>query len=1147
MIRRTLTVLTIAFVATIAKGQTSNGLYNSILWRITAPGSNKPSYLFGTIHVTDKRVFFFSDSLYHALEQTEGFATELDMMQFATHYLSDYIDAEKNSDEVSLVDTVSEQVITKYSKALQKKTGKPLNKISTKDIKAGSDVFYAKMLQEGEMPTFMDAYLYSIAKNQGKWTGGIEDFEDQAVLLKDRDTSVEDKIQTFLAEDNRRAKLSMEWMISTYLSQNLDIIDKTDELWQGSKDEVLIKRNNKMSRRIDSIMQFRSCVFAVGAAHLPGDSGVITLLRKRGYQIEPVYSSVKIDPAKYDYKKLQRPWTEFVSADSSYLISAPNAMTKFKLNNFSDLYMDFDIGAMRAFCTISVPAGAQTVGASEKMFSNLADNYKKKAISFEEKDIEIAGQKSKEFVFALPEGTTRLQIAIGSTSIIMNYMFALQRVSLFNDEASKFFQSFQLLKSPSKETVSTAWKTYDFTSKGFTAAFPGQYTQKSITSDSNWKRQQYQLVDIENDIFYGIIISDAFPGHRSDSDSAYFQLSINSTNKAFKGKVISSNNFLFQGYPAYETVLEGGNANPVRIRMFMVNRADRRYAVFTSYTETGNGERIDSFFKSFKLLSLPAGQWQRQESPDHSFSLWSPSAIIKYEGFAANEQLYYVHDSLQPMTAFVHKKPVPEYYWTASDSAYYEMQLESFIGDDSLVSKTKVTSGDIEGREVVIKLADNHNLKKIRLFLNGDTAYTVFQFSPQELLVSENYQRLHDEFRFNKIMRSGRLHHRDPAKLLDGLNSLDSTQFANAKGAFSIVEFLPEDLPLLYKAMMVRYRDFDSGYYGRNINAMICAKVQELDTAANYVAFARDQYSKVLPENAEIKPFFIGLLSKTKTKESYRLIKDLLKNDPTTINYPVSIDDSFDDSLRLSAELYPEAISLINENAWSDVFLSLTVKMIDSGLIIKTDLAPYRTLIVTKAKNYLGYSSEEKQNNIYTLRQIVKLLGCINDSETNRLINEFAKTSNKYLKLSCLTALIKNNQLVNTNDLLELAASDELRADVYGSLKAIGKESLFPVQYSSQQYFARSALRSALDEDGDETAKLVFFSEQIIDYNGKKLRFYLYKVQTDIASYLGIAGGYSLNQKKPEAVEDVAGTYWNEQFDAKKTDKQLHEFLKKLE
>ncbi|MDB5223973.1 MAG: lipoprotein, partial [Chitinophagaceae bacterium] len=51
--------------------------YPSLLWEITGNGFKKPSYLFGTMHVSSKMVFHLPDSFYHAIKNVETVALEL--------------------------------------------------------------------------------------------------------------------------------------------------------------------------------------------------------------------------------------------------------------------------------------------------------------------------------------------------------------------------------------------------------------------------------------------------------------------------------------------------------------------------------------------------------------------------------------------------------------------------------------------------------------------------------------------------------------------------------------------------------------------------------------------------------------------------------------------------------------------------------------------------------------------------------------------------------------------------------------------------------------------------------------------------------------------------------------------------------------
>lgn len=47
------------------------------------------------------------------------------------------------------------------------------------------------------------------------------------------------------------------------------------------------ERNNRWLRKIEDILKDRTCLIAVGAMHLPGDKGLIALLRAKGYDVQP--------------------------------------------------------------------------------------------------------------------------------------------------------------------------------------------------------------------------------------------------------------------------------------------------------------------------------------------------------------------------------------------------------------------------------------------------------------------------------------------------------------------------------------------------------------------------------------------------------------------------------------------------------------------------------------------------------------------------------------------------------------------------------------------------------------------------------------------------------------------------------------------
>ncbi|MNY79236.1 TraB family protein [compost metagenome] len=57
---------------------------------------------------------------------------------------------------------------------------------------------------------------------------------------------------------------------------------------EGNEELMLFSRNKKWIPRMRKIMAVKPTFFAVGAAHLGGENGVIALLRKEGYKLRAV-------------------------------------------------------------------------------------------------------------------------------------------------------------------------------------------------------------------------------------------------------------------------------------------------------------------------------------------------------------------------------------------------------------------------------------------------------------------------------------------------------------------------------------------------------------------------------------------------------------------------------------------------------------------------------------------------------------------------------------------------------------------------------------------------------------------------------------------------------------------------------------------
>ena len=84
---------------------------------------------------------------------------------------------------------------------------------------------------------------------------------------------------------------SQATLLNHYLSKDLKSLYEFSESMPkdfGDSDFLLKDRNEKWVQVIPELMRKQSQFIAVGALHLPGPDGVISLLQKQGYTVKPV-------------------------------------------------------------------------------------------------------------------------------------------------------------------------------------------------------------------------------------------------------------------------------------------------------------------------------------------------------------------------------------------------------------------------------------------------------------------------------------------------------------------------------------------------------------------------------------------------------------------------------------------------------------------------------------------------------------------------------------------------------------------------------------------------------------------------------------------------------------------------------------------
>lgn len=267
----------------------------TLLWQVSGNGLIKPSFVFGTMHLLCSAEEMMNDSLLAALSRTEQVFFEIDMdnpgeMLGVFKFI-------RMKDNKKISDLLSQEEYERVKNYFAKnKTVLPLSM-----MERFKPYFVAAMLSESKMPcatkTGMEELILKQAKKEGKTISGLESIEFQASVFDSIPYSEQAKELLQAIDEEAKQDSFTNRMAAIYLSQDLDQIEKLTLEEEGGVssylDLFLYGRNANWIPAMEAAMKKQPALFAVGAAHLPGDNGVLNLLKKAGYTVIPIPNPIR--------------------------------------------------------------------------------------------------------------------------------------------------------------------------------------------------------------------------------------------------------------------------------------------------------------------------------------------------------------------------------------------------------------------------------------------------------------------------------------------------------------------------------------------------------------------------------------------------------------------------------------------------------------------------------------------------------------------------------------------------------------------------------------------------------------------------------------------------------------------------------------
>jgi uncharacterized protein YbaP (TraB family) len=1122
---------------------------STLLWRITGKNILKPSYLYGTMHVQDRRLFYFTDSLYNAIEKTEGFAMEIDPDEMLD---SLYKSLEKKDTSALLKKLLTENEYKKIAKQLEKKLKIPADKITIKRLADEKKRWYNTIPKKDDMSTIMDLYLFSIARKQGKYTCGIEDINDQFEIV---DEVGKYNIDDFIKNDTTRRMNYLEQMKKVYINKDLTTLNKmvNGDLRNAFEDLLMIKRNKKMAARMDSLAHIRSSFFAVGAAHLPGDSGVITLLQQNGFTVEPVLSSSNIAPETYKYIAKEIRWIKIEDENKMCWMEMPAIPSTIRIGEMP-MKMHLDISNMSVY-GFAVTAVTNEEAVADTFFNHLISNYKQRNFDIKSvKNIEYKNCKGIEMhALQKGQGEYRYRLIVKENKLFIVFFGGQENAKLYIPNAEKFFNSLSF----NEENVAgkNNWQSFVNKKNAFSLMAPGTILESIERDKEGISYDKYTSVDYSDGSYYMVIVRDTKPGYIIESDSLYFEEYKKNFNVLTGNGVKEFSTVQFKNYNScHFMALQTTNNTEFVLQGYLIRRGNRSYIpMVVSSKDKAYFPNVTNFFRSFTPLPYNEIDFKKEFLSDKNFNTLAPGKFETIEedtaAYSSNESIkkYLTRDKNSAITYSVEVEHISPYYWSNTDSTFFKERADGFMRyNDSLITY-KYNDGPVKNAEVLIKYKDIDLYKKLKTFINGDSLYTLYAYLTAEGLKNEGEKAFFNNAFFLKNYPTT-IFTNKAIELFSALQSNDSAISSKAKKILPKITFTKGDLPLLYNAVLKKYKNFENDY--KALNEIIADEISKQEDSST-LNFVRKHYFLKSDTTEDIRMLQLQMLAKYKTETSYSLLKELLLKELPVKGNIYNLIYPMEDTIGLMKEFFPEAAKLYGDSILGGAMMKLALTLIDSNIVDKSIVLQNQQGIFLLAKQQYDELINTKES-AYPLfnADLIDFLERLNTVEANLWLNKFSSVPSLWVKNNAILALLKNNQPVSAIGIKKLATDKEWRTAFWESLKKINKQQFFPIEFYTQLKFSESYLYNYLIEEYEiGVNSMQFIKEKTAVINGKKKVFYLYKVvsddEEDATPRLAICGAFDLNKNVIEIKDEDVDVFYNYDvsFSLKNIDAQFNKYI----
>jgi hypothetical protein len=273
-----------------------------LLWKVSGNGLSRPSYIMGTYHFAPANMMEKIPGMERALEGCDVVVGEIDkeemmgqdaQMKMAMAMMApadSTLDVLFSPEDYAIVEQVFDKYFSNMGVKLSQMNMLKPGAISVQ-MQAMQAVKHFPNFNESEL---IDMAVQTRANEMGRPSIGLETIDEQIELLFNCPLTEQAEGLLEACKKDDLFTVQSSALVEAYMAQDLSELERifTDPELGGddaeAMDALIYDRNRNWAEKLVKMMPERAALVCVGAGHLPGDQGLLQLLRDRGYTVEPM-------------------------------------------------------------------------------------------------------------------------------------------------------------------------------------------------------------------------------------------------------------------------------------------------------------------------------------------------------------------------------------------------------------------------------------------------------------------------------------------------------------------------------------------------------------------------------------------------------------------------------------------------------------------------------------------------------------------------------------------------------------------------------------------------------------------------------------------------------------------------------------------